>query len=147
MKDRVLRCGLNAWFGEYVSAEWTGAKKRSRHLVLWFRNHVYSAIKWNNWSYYQRMDSEFRYDFGKVLSTQNYPTHRSASTHCVLRLNLIKDMFNIASKTHIHTSIHIRIQHGIYPTLIHSIKPYHSSSNISKGSKHIQDNSINKAFN
>ena len=39
-------------------------------------------------------------------------------------------MFNIASKTHIHTSIRISIQHGIYPTLIHSIKPYHTSSNI-----------------
>ena len=52
------------------------------------------------------MGSEFRYDFGKVLGTQNHPTYGSASTHCVLLLNLIKGIFNIAFYTHTHTHTH-----------------------------------------
>ena len=53
------------------------------------------------------MGSEFRYGLEKVLSTQNYPTHRLASTHCVLRFNPIKCTFNIASShTHTHTHKH-----------------------------------------
>ena len=43
------------------------------------------------------MGSKFRYDFGKALGTQNRSTYGSASTHCVLRLNLIKGVLNIAS--------------------------------------------------
>jgi len=34
---------------------------------------------------------------------QNHPTRGLASTHCVLHLNLIKGIFNIAFHTHIHT--------------------------------------------
>ena len=59
------------------------------------------------------MGLEFRYDFGKVLGTQNRQTRRSASTYCVLRLNPIKGTFNICTLTHTHTSIHLSIQHGI----------------------------------
>ena len=33
---------------EYASAEWTGVEKRSHHLVLWSRNHVYSALMWKD---------------------------------------------------------------------------------------------------
>ena len=44
--------------------------------------------------------------FGKVLGTHDCPTLGSASTHCVLRLNLIKGMFNIVSiLTHTLTCI------------------------------------------
>ena len=49
------------------------------------------------------MGSEFRYVLGKVLSTQNRPTLRLTSHHCVLRLNLIKKMFNTYIYTHTHT--------------------------------------------
>ena len=34
--------------GEYTSTEWTGTKKMSHHLVLWFMNHEYSALMWKN---------------------------------------------------------------------------------------------------
>ena len=74
-----------------------GGEKRSRHLVLWSRNHEYSALTWKDWSYYQSMGSEFRYNFGKVLGTQNCLTRGLASTYYVLRLNPIKGIFNIAS--------------------------------------------------
>ena len=43
------------------------------------------------------MGSELRYDFRKVLGTQNYPTLRLAFSHYVLYLNPIKNTFNIAS--------------------------------------------------
>ena len=70
------------------------------------------------------MDSEFRYDFRKVLGTQNYSTRESASTHCVLRLNLIKYTFNIAFYTHTHTLAYIK--HGIkHPKTLTYI--YHTS--------------------
>ena len=36
--------------------------------------------------------SEFRYRDGKVLGTQPHPTHGLISSHCVLRLNLIKSL-------------------------------------------------------
>ena len=52
------------------------------------------------------MGSKFRYGDGKVLGTQPHPTHGLASSHCVLRLNLIKGMFNIVSYAHIHTHTH-----------------------------------------
>ena len=64
--------------------------------------------------YYQSTCPEFRCRDGKVLGTQPHLTHRSASTQCVLRLNLIKDILNIVilnSHTHQHTS---RNQHGIF---------------------------------
>ena len=102
-------CGRNMWFGEYASAEWTGAKKRSRHLVLWSRNHKYGSLTWKDRSSYQSISSEFRYDFGKVLGTQNRPTRGSASIHYILCLNLIKGMFNIAFYTHTHTNMHLTI--------------------------------------
>ena len=60
--------------------------------------------------YYQSTCPEFRYGDGKVLGTQPHPTHGSASTQCVLRLNLIKDIFNIVIlNSHTHTSIHLAI--------------------------------------
>ena len=34
--------------GEYASTKWTGTKKMSHHLVLWFMNHEYSALMWKN---------------------------------------------------------------------------------------------------
>ena len=40
------------------------------------------------------MGLEFRYILGKVLGTQDHPTLRLASHHCVLRLNLNKIIFN-----------------------------------------------------
>ena len=43
------------------------------------------------------MDSELRYSFRKVLGTQNCPTLRLASHHCVLCLNPIKGTLNIVS--------------------------------------------------
>ena len=55
------------------------------------------------------MSSEFRYDFKKVLGTQNRLTHGLPSTHCFLRFNLIKEMFNIVFYTHTHTNMHLTI--------------------------------------
>ena len=52
------------------------------------------------------MGSEFRYVLGKVLSTQNCPTLRLSSHHCVLCFNLIKNMFNTYIYTHTHTHTH-----------------------------------------
>ena len=45
--------------------------------------------------FYQSRCLEFKYRDGKVLGTQPYPTSGSASTHCVLNLNLIKSNFNM----------------------------------------------------
>ena len=45
--------------------------------------------------FYQGMCLEFRYEDEKVLGTQSHPTRRSASTHCVPNINLIKDNFNM----------------------------------------------------
>ena len=73
------------------------------HLVLWPRNHVYGALTWKDWFYYHSKASEFRYGFGKVLSTRNRPTHGLAFSHCVLCLNLNKGMFKIVFYTHTHT--------------------------------------------
>ena len=60
------------------------------------------------------MGSELKYGLGKVLDTQNYPTLRLASLHCVLCLNPIKGTLNIViltlslslSLTHTHTHTH-----------------------------------------
>ena len=43
------------------------------------------------------MGLEFRYVLRKVLGTEDYPTLRLASHHCVFHLNPIKGTFNIAS--------------------------------------------------
>ena len=66
------------------------------------------------------MCPKFRYGDEKVLGTQPNPTRGLAFTHCILRLNLIKSIFNIVildslslSHTHTHTRIHLSKQHGI----------------------------------
>ena len=81
------------------------------------------------------MGSKFRYNFGKVLGTQNHLTLGSTSTHCVLHLNLIKGTFDIAFYTHIHTSIHLRIQHDISSRTLTYI--YHASHIIIGPSIHL----------
>ena len=87
------------------------------------------------------MRSKFRYDFRKVLGTQNRPTCGSTFAHYVLRLNLIKDTFNIAFYTHTHThtqahtSLHLSIQHGISSQTLAYI--YHGN-HIIQGSKQIK---------
>ena len=60
------------------------------------------------------MSSDFKYILRKVLGTQDCPTLRLASHHCVLRLNLIKNMFNTCIYTLTHISIHLSIQHDIF---------------------------------
>ena len=45
------------------------------------------------WSYYQSLGSEFRYTLGKVLGTQNRPTIRLASYHCVLNERNSKSLY------------------------------------------------------
>ena len=58
--------------------------------------------------YYQSMYLEFRYGDGRVLGTQPYSTCGSASTHCVLCLNLIKGIFTTCIlDSHTHTNIHL----------------------------------------
>ena len=104
-------------------------KTRSRHLVLLSRNYEYSAFTLKkDWSCYQSMSLEFRYDFGEVLGTQNFLTCRSASIYCVLCLNPIKGTFNICTLTRTHTSIHLSIQHGISSQILTYI--YHSNQPI-----------------
>ena len=79
------------------------------------------------------MGSEFRNVLGKVLDTQDCPTLRLASHHCVLHLNLDKIMSNTCTlNSHTHTSIHLSIQHGIihpkthtYPSIKHE-EPNHT---------------------
>ena len=57
--------GRNVWMSVHLGQlDWGGEKKWSRHLVLWPRNHVYSALMWKDWSYYKSMGSEFRYGLG-----------------------------------------------------------------------------------
>ena len=55
------------------------------------------------------MGSKFRYEDGKVLDTQPHLIYGLASSHCVLRLNLIKGSFNIVVYTYTHTNIHLVI--------------------------------------
>ena len=45
--------------------------------------------------YYQSTCPKFRYGDREVLGTQPHPTRGLTSTHCILRLNLIKDIFKI----------------------------------------------------
>ena len=94
---------------------WTQGKKyRSCHLVIWSRNREYSVLSRKDlWSYCQSMGSEFRYALRKVLGTQDRPTLRLATHHCVLCPNLIKNVFNTCIYTHTHISIHLSVQHGI----------------------------------
>ena len=93
----------------------TNGSLRSRHLVIWFRNHEYSIpSRKDPRSYYQSMGLEFRYALGKVLGTQDHPTLRLVSHHCVLHLNLIESIFNTCIYTHTHTSIHLSIQYDIF---------------------------------
>ena len=75
---------------------------------------------------------ELRYVLGKVLGTQDCPTLRLASHHCVLHLNLDKIMFNTCILTHTHTNIRLNIKHGIihpkthtYPSIKHK-EPNHT---------------------
>ena len=87
--------------------------------------------------YYQSTCSDFRYKDEKVLGTQSCLSRGSTFTHYVLRLNLIKDTFNIyhSRLTHTHISIHLSIQHGIFISnpKIHlscissHLKPQHTS--------------------
>ena len=122
--------------------DWGRENTRSRHLVLWSRNHEYSALTWKDQSYYQSMGSKFRYGLGKVLGTQNYPTCGSASIYCVLCLNPIKGTFNMAYKhththththtyTHIHAHTHIH-QHTSKHTTWHFIPSIQRASQICK---------------
>ena len=91
--------------GVYVGAResWVGWR---RHLVIWSRNHEYSILMRNDLrSYYQSLGSKFRYILGKVLGTQDRPTLRLASHHCVLCFNPIKNHLNtciLDSHTHSH---------------------------------------------
>ena len=57
--------------------------------------------------YYQSTCLEFRYGDGKVLGTQPHLTHGLASFHCILCLNLIKNIFNTTFQTQTHASIHL----------------------------------------
>ena len=63
---------------------------------------------------------ELRYVLEKVLGTQDCPTLRLGSHHCVLRLNLDKIMFNTCILTRTHNSIRLNIQHGIIHPKIHT---------------------------
>ena len=69
------------------------------------------------------MGSELRYGLRKVLGTQNHPTLRLASLHCVLCFNPIKCTLNTASIfTHTHTHINTHLTHNMA-----SIIPNHTS--------------------
>ena len=66
-------------------------------------------------------------------------------SYILISLKAYSTLHSILSHTYYHSSSN---QHGIYPTLIHSIKPYHSSSNIyPRAISTSQGSSINKAFN
>ena len=69
------------------------------------------------------MGSEFWYALGKVLGTQDRSTLRLASHCCVLRLNLIKKIFNTYILTHTHTSMHLTYNHGIFIPKQHIYQP------------------------
>lgn len=57
--------------------------------------------------YYKSTYLKFRYGDRKMLDTQPYPTRESTSTFCVLRLNLIKETFNIYHSRLTHTLAYI----------------------------------------
>ena len=94
-------------FGGRICREmWSsvGITRWSHHLVIWSRNHEYSILSRKGlWSYYQSLGSKLRYVLGKVLGTQDRPTLRLALHHCVLYLNLIKNILKTCIYTHTHT--------------------------------------------
>ena len=78
------------------------------------------------------MGLEFRYVLRMVLGTQDRPTLRLASHHCVLRLKLDKIMFNtyvLNLHTHWHASKRTTWHHHpkthTYPSIKHK-KPNHT---------------------
>ena len=77
---------------------WCGHNRKSPHSFCNGLGTIYSVLSRKDLFYLTTRDmgSEFKYDFGKVLGTQNRPTLRFASSHCVLCLNPIKGIFNIA---------------------------------------------------
>ena len=95
---------------EFISFMWptVGAREReikwSHYLVIWSRNHEYSIFSRKDfWSYYQSLDSKFRYALGKVLDIQDRPTLKLISHHCVLYLSPIENHLNtciLDSHTH-----------------------------------------------
>ena len=70
------------------------------------------------WSYYQSLGSKFRYALGKVLGTQDRPTLKLASHHCVLCLNPIKNHLNTCIlDSHTHTNMSsITLNNHTYPS-------------------------------
>ena len=91
-----------------------------------------------------------RYGLGKVLGTQNRPTLRLASHHCVLCLNPIKSILNIAILTYTHTNIYLTIKMASNipnDLIIHLscllIKAYHTSNH---AYHHIIDPNIHLAW-
>ena len=111
---------------------------RSRHLVIWSRNHEYNVLlRKNFWSYYQNLGLEIRYALGKVWGTQDRPTLRLASHHYVICLNLIKNHLNtciLDSHTQQHAS---NKQHGIFHSKKKNIFIHLSKQ---KRSKYIKEN-------
>ena len=73
-------------------------EKWNRHQIR-SRKHILAPFM-EGLIYYQSTCPEFRYEDGNVLGYQPHPTHGSAFTLCVLRLNLIKDTLNIVILTH-----------------------------------------------
>ena len=113
----------------------TGTTKWSRHLVIWSRNHEYSVFSRNDlWSYNQRLSSEFKYVLRKVWGTQNRPTLRLDSHHCVLYFNLIKSTFNTYIYTHIHTHTSMHTTWHLSSQTKHTYL-----STPKKGAKHIKE--------
>ena len=52
----------------------------------------------------RNMGSKLRYGFEKMLGTQNHPTLKLASSHCILCLNPIKGTLNVVIlNSHAHT--------------------------------------------
>jgi len=86
------------------------------------------------------MGSEFGYVLRKVLGTQDHPTLRLASYHCVLHLNLNEIMFNTCILNYTHTSIRLSIQHDMIHPKTHtypSIKHKESNPHIYNPSIHL----------
>ena len=79
-----------------------GGETRSRHLVLWSRNHAYSTLTWKDQSYYQCMGSEFRYSLGKVIGTQDHPTRGQLPLIVSYVLILLKAHSRLHLNTHTH---------------------------------------------
>ena len=79
--------------GEYASAECIGMEKKKMEWPPRLDLGTINIAPFVEWLiYYQGMCPKFRYEDRKVLGTQPHPTRRSASTHCVLCLNLTKDI-------------------------------------------------------